>query len=430
MVVFAIGVTDCAASHNTEVATSLTDGAPDSGGAADTDAAANGSEDRNTTVVGNTLEAGVAPDVVVVDVGPPLPDPCIATGTCPPGVWVNVTPLNMSASVLAPASNAFGPGAIAGDPVRPSDMYVACGGDGVWKSTDYGNTWTQINSTIGYSPIGTPIAVAGTAPAATIWISSGAGDGHVYKSTNGGSSFSVVGGGLPADLYSIQVDPNDTTHLISGLHEADGVVESTDSGDTWHLVGGTGWPTGGISWYPVFINTGNATTTRNTWFAIAQDSAAPVMTSNGGGSWSIPTGLALSPDAGALYGLQHPHGSSNFYQTGSSLFVAGIYGPGQGVYRSADLGATWSRVDSGNLTEAIVWGTPNNVYAMWGWACSNCNLGANFEMAAQPGTAWSNVAVPSTLVIGPNSIVVTSDGSHYIFVGAMWAQGIWRYIEP
>ena len=370
-----------------------------------------------------------APTAVGDSALPSPPDPCIEAGTCPPGEWVNVTPASMSPSVLAPSTNAFGPGAIVGDPARPSDMYIACGGDGVWKSSDYGNTWTQINSAIGYSPIGTPIAVAGTTPA-TIWISSGGGDGHVYKSTDGGSTFALTGGGLPADLYSIRVDPYDTTHLISGLHDADGLVESTDGGDTWHAVGGTGWPSGGISWYPSFVDTGTAATTRATWFAIAQDGAAPVMTSDGGASWAVPDGLVVPGDGGPLGGLQHPHGSSNFYQTGSTLFVGGIYGPGQGVYRSADLGVHWSRVDTGGAPEAIVWGTSKSVYAMYGWACSDCNLGTNYETAPQPGTTWSAGDSAPSLVIGPNSMVVTSDGSHSIFVGAMWAQGIWRYVEP
>jgi sugar lactone lactonase YvrE len=46
--------------------------------------------------------------------------------------------------------------------------------------------------------------------------------------------------------------------------------------------------------------------------------------------------------------------------------------------------------------------------------------------------SWSGAheRLGASLVIGPNGIAVTSDGSHSIFVGAMWAQGIWRYVEP
>jgi hypothetical protein len=380
--------------------------------------------------------AGEAPDVATPageggaphDAGPLPPDPCVEAGTCPPGQWVNVTPAGMDPSVLAPSTNAFGPGAVVGDPSRPSDLYVGAGNVGLWKSSDYGSTWTQINTAIPGSPIGAPIAVAGTTPA-TLWVNSGKGDGSVYRSTNGGASFTLTGGGQTRDLYSIRVDPYDATHLVSGLHEADGVVESTDGGDTWHLVGGAGWPAGGISWYPFFVDTGSAVTTRKTWFAIAQDGAAPVMTSDEGASWAIPAGLSTPSDAG-VNGLQHPHGCTQLYQTGSTLFVGGLYGPGQGVYRSTDRGMSWSRVDTGQAPEAVVWGTPKSVYAMWGWACSDCNLGANFETSPQPGTTWSSAPVPAALVIGPNSVVVTSDGAHSIFVGAMWAEGLWRYVEP
>jgi AraC family transcriptional regulator len=371
-------------------------------------------------------DSGVSPHVVIVDGGVihetgPLPaDPCVEAGTCPPGTWVNVTPSSMNPSVLSPTTNAFGPGAIVKDPSRPSDLYIGAGNDGLWKSSDYGSNWKRINSTIAGSPIGSPIAVAGTTPA-TLWINSGKGDGTVYKSTDGAVTFHLIGGGQMRDLYSIQVDPYDATHLISGLHEADGLVESTDGGSTWKAVAKSGWPSGGISWFPYFLDTGDATTTRKSWFAIAQDGASPVITSTQGASWIIPNGIS---------GLQHPHGCTRLDQRGSTLFVAGIDGTGQGVYRSMDLGANWTRVDTGMTTQAIVWSTPKNVYSMWGWACSDCNLGANYETSPQPGTSWKKGTLPSALVIGPNSLVVTNDGTRSIFVGAMWAAGIWRYVEP
>ena len=364
----------------------------------------NGATGGSTNAGGTTKDAGPLP-----------PDPCTAAGTCPPGTWINVTPIGLDPSDLAPAANAFGPGAIVGDPTRPSDMYFGGSASGLWKSTDYGNTWTALNKDVPNAPRGVTIAVAGTTPA-TIW---GAGYNQIFKSTDGGVTFTSTN--LSVSLYSLKVDPNDPTHLISGLHEADGVYESTDGGITWNAKNGSGFPSGGISWYPDFINTGSAATTRTTWFAIAQNGASAVMTSDGGASWHIPNGLN---------GLNHPHGNSQMYQNGSTLFAAGVGGPGQGVYRSTDLGVNWSRVDSGQTPEAIVWGTPKHVYAMYAWACSDCNLGTDFEIAPQPGTTWTATSVPSALNLGPNSVVVTSDGSHYIFTALMWSLGIWRYVEP
>src|SRR5260221_8851020 len=80
--------------------------------------------------------------------GPLPPDPCVAAGTCPPGVWINVTPPEMPATVLRPTANVFGPGSIVGDPARPSDLYVGGSSAGLWKSADYGNSWTLINDTL------------------------------------------------------------------------------------------------------------------------------------------------------------------------------------------------------------------------------------------------------------------------------------------
>ena len=350
------------------------------------------------------------------DAGPLPPDPCVAAGACPPGVWINVTPSDMPAGVLRPTANVFGPGSIVGDPARPSDLYVGGSSAGLWKSTDYGFTWTQINDTLPDVPRGTVIAVSGTTPT-TIWA---AGYNTIYKSTDGGATFTETP--LGVSLYSLKVDPYDPTHLVSGLHEADGIVESSDGGATWQTLSGTGFPTGGISWYPSFLDTGSAATTRKTWFAIAQDGASAITTSDGGASWTIPDGLL---------GLQHPHGNSQIYQNGATLFVAGLEGPaGQGVYRSTDLGASFARVDSGQTPEALVWGTAKSVYAMYAWACSGCNLGTQFEIAPQPGTDWATAVVPDALVIGPNSVVVTNDGTNSVFVGLMWDQGLWRYVEP
>ena len=67
---------------------------------------------------------------------------------------------------------------------------------------------------------------------------------------------------------------------------------------------------------------------------------------------------------------------------------------------------------------------------MYAWACSGCDLGTDFEVAPQPGTTFTPATVPDALTIGPNSVVVTSDGTHNVFVALMWDLGLWRYVEP
>lgn len=346
-----------------------------------------------------------------------------AEGT--PGVWEDVTSDVMDREMFS--GDGFGAGNIVVDPARPTDLYL--GGYGpIYKSTDYGLTWTRLNTDpeIPEVPLGHVLAVAGTTPA-TIWVAHWEGGGQTFRSRDGGKKFQIVGE-LPerpgaGNLYSIKVDPSNANHLISGLHEEEGLVESNDGGDSWHFVTGDGFPKGvdpGVSWFPFFVDVGDAEKTSKTWFAIAQDGGSAIMTEDGGETWVKPKGIE---------GLMHPHGGSQLLQVGNTLFIAGMEGPaGIGVYRSTDLGKNWKVVAEGS--GAIVWGSTKNVYAMWGWACGGCTDGAQYQTAPMPGDKWSDGTVPSGLNWGPNSVAITSDGTHAIYVGSMWQTGIWRYVEP
>jgi hypothetical protein len=326
------------------------------------------------------------------------------------GVWTNVTPAEM-----ANDASGFGAGSIAGDPLRPSDMYVGGSKSGVWKSTDYGKTWRKINDLSPDITRGCIIAVAPTTPA-TVYI---AGFGRIFKSANAGATFDTLAtGGF--DPYSLTIDPYDPNHILSGLHEAPDVIESTNGGVSWRKVG-SGSIGGGVSVYPFFIDMGNAAATRTTWFAIAQNGSSPGRTSDGGATWSLPAGLS---------GLEHPHGNARIFQQGPNLWVGGVYDFRGTIVRSADYGITWSKVTSDEKAEAVVWGTGKNVYSMYAWACSKCEVAPNFAHSPLPGgTAWTYESTPA-LKIGPNSIAVGSAGTYSVIVGLMWAEGLWRYVEP
>jgi hypothetical protein len=350
------------------------------------------------------------------------------------GTWENVTAPAMPSSLFT-GSGGFGVGNVVQDPKRPTDMFV--GGYGsIWKSTDYGLHWSEVksNPVPPSGPLGHVLAIADDdGMTATLWNASPIGAHKVYRSTDGGLTFTLTGtlsGGPDASLYSIVVDPYDSKHLLSGFHETDGLAESTDAGDTWHYVGQTGWPSGGISWFPFFLDTGDATTTRTTWLAIAQNGGSACTTHDGGAHWTVPTGIA---------GLNHPHGNAGILQLGSTLFVGGTHSNGvtsvgDGVYKSTDLGATWTQVN--DKSAGIVFGSTKYVYAMWSWACAQCTwdptgIKVQDMMALQPGTTWTSAApIANGLSWGPNSVATTSDGVHTIYVGSMWSSGLWRYVEP
>ncbi|HLZ29829.1 MAG TPA: sialidase family protein [Chloroflexota bacterium] len=349
------------------------------------------------------------------------------------GKWVNVTPATANLSDPLDCSN-FGASNVVADPARPSDLYAHFDCQGIWKSTDFGQTWTgPINTGPGGSGANSAggIAIApGSGSDPPILYSSGirgSGTGF-WRSTDGGVSWtnSTIGpAGGRQDVYPASVDPYDGAHLIMAAHELNAVYQSVDGGQSWSsvaLASGMNQPGGTAGIF--FINTGDASTTRNTWLWMAQGSGGSVgtwRTTSGGASWT------------KVDSNEHPHGAAQIYQpdTNGVVYMAGIYSAGGwGVIRSTDYGAHWAHVGTGTA-EALVFGTPSNVYSMYGWACLSCDVNPDLQVAPQPGMAdWKTIPRPAGMRQGPNSAAVAFDGTQYIVVTANYNSGLWRYAEP
>jgi hypothetical protein len=360
----------------------------------------------------------------------------VAAGTCPLGQWFNVTPSNANLTDALACSN-YGVQTVGVDPESPSNLYADFNCQGVWKSTDYGSTWTgPINTGMngaaaGACAGGIAIADGGSGKPPILYESCIRGSTGFWASTNGGVDWTTYNvGPLPSnrqDVYAPAVDPYNAQHLVMTGHEQNYIVQSTNGGQTWSNVpmesgmlenGGTG--------FVFFIDMGNAQATANTWLWTAQGSGGLYgtwRTTNGGTSWT-----QVSTN-------EHPHGAEQYYNAGNGVvYMAGIYAAqGWGVSRSTDYGVTWSHVGIANSEqETCVWGTAKNVYAGYGWADGlTATDPVDFQLAPQPGlTGWTNPSTPSGLVEGPAEVAVTSDGTHSILVAAMWQAGIWVYIEP
>ena len=359
------------------------------------------------------------------------------TGAAPVGTWVNVTPSKVDLSSPFAACGNYGSETVQVDPANPANLYTEFNCQGIWKSTDYGATWTGPINKGTHGPAvtdcagGITIAPASVANQPTIYEACIRGSGTgLWKSVNGGvkwSHYSIAPSGVNRqDYYPPVVDPYDPNHLLMAGHEMNYLVESLDGGRNWTNVAMvTGMLEKGGTGAIFFINTGNAASTRGTWLWIAQQSGGFY------GTWR-------TTDEGATWVQveknEHPHGASQIYQPDNNgvVYMAGAYSSlGWGVLRSEDFGKTWTHVGAtGN--ETVVVGTPKHLYSMYGFPIGpgGTNVPA-FEIGSLAGTGdWQTPGTPAGLTQGPAQIVVVNDGTHNILVGAMWNSGVWRYIEP
>ena len=350
------------------------------------------------------------------------------------GTWINVTPSGVDLTDTLSCAN-YGVETVQVDPMHPSNLYTEFNCQGIWKSTDYGATWTgPINKGTNGAMVsdcagGITIPPSSAASALTIYESCTRGSGiGFWKSVNGGVNWTryVVAPTSRQDYYPPVVDPYDENHLLMAGHEMNSLVESVDGGHHWSNVSvANGMLENGGTGAIFFINKGNASATRGTWLWMAQGSGGlhgTWRTANSGETW-------VQVDKN-----EHPHGSSQIYQPDNNgvVYMAGQYSAlGSGVLRSTDYGQTWAHV--GNPTnETVVLGTSRTLYSMFGWPIG---IGGTedpaFELAAQPGTGkWVAPGTPAGLTQGAAQISVVNDGTHNILVGAMWNVGVWRYIEP
>ena len=132
------------------------------------------------------------------------------------------------------------------DPTQPNTIFVASAGGGVWKSTDAGATYTPA------WPSDYPQAIGSLARGSdgTLWAGTGeanasgggityVGDG-VYKSTDGGATWTNVGLGNAGMIGRIAVDPADpnvvlvaATGSIYSTGGKRGLYRTIDGGDHW-----------------------------------------------------------------------------------------------------------------------------------------------------------------------------------------------------
>ncbi|HKP38079.1 MAG TPA: hypothetical protein VJT71_14575, partial [Pyrinomonadaceae bacterium] len=244
--------------------------------------------------------------------------------------------------------------AISGVPSQPNVFYMAQVNGGVWKTTDYGRTWTPIFDDQPTGSVGS-IAVAISDPNIA-YVGSGEGlqrpdlsigDG-VYKSTDAGKTWTHLGLRDGQQIPQIAVDPRDANHVLVavaghpyGPNEERGIFRSTDGGQTFERVLFKDENVGGAD---VLIDPANSNIAyASLWEARQGPWENGVWNGSGGGIFkSADGGKTWTELSGGL-----PQGiiQANLAiapSTPNRLFASVATSTGVGLYRTDDGGETWA----------------------------------------------------------------------------------------
>ncbi|HEY7095819.1 MAG TPA: glycoside hydrolase [Terriglobales bacterium] len=258
--------------------------------------------------------------------------------------------------------------AISGIPSQPNVFYMAPNNGGVWRTTDYGRTWQPIFDDQPTGSIGA-LAIAPSNPD-VIYVGSGeglrrpdlsVGDG-IYKSTDGGHTWTHLGLRDGQQIGSILIDPDNPSRVFVavlghpyGPNVERGVFRSLDGGAHWEKVLYKDENTGAIDLAfdpsnPQVLYADMWSSRRPPWTTGGAYSAAGsglYKSTDGGATWrQLTKGLPTWSDGLGRIGIGvAPSDGQRIYALVDSRATSGLY-------RSDNAGESWERVNS----DERIWG--------------------------------------------------------------------------
>jgi photosystem II stability/assembly factor-like uncharacterized protein len=295
--------------------------------------------------------------------------------------------------------------AVAGIAGEPFTFYFGSTGGGLWKTTDAGGNWRNVSD--GFFKTGTVGAIQ-VAPSDSnvVWVGMGEspvrgvmtthGDG-VYRSTDGGQTWKPLGLADSRHISRIQVHPNDPDtawvavqgHLW-GPNDERGVYKTQDGGKTWNRILFVDADTGAND---LVLDTRNP---RVLYAAMWQHRRYPWKVESGGKG----SGIHKSVDGGETWerlsgGLPETMGKVGIAVSPAmpQRIWAIVEAEKGGLYRSDDGGKKWQLINPDQQLRARSWyymhifADPKNAEKVW-------VLNAPTFRSLDGGKTFSNVRVP------------------------------------
>ncbi|MEM6704603.1 MAG: glycosyl hydrolase [Acidobacteriota bacterium] len=244
--------------------------------------------------------------------------------------------------------------------IHPQDKntwYVAAGSGGVWKTTNFGTTWKAIFASQPSYSIG-DVTLDPTNPE-IVWVGTGEnssgrhvgfGDG-VYKSSDGGKTWKNMGLETSEHIGKIVVHPEDGNvvyvaaegPLWSSGGER-GLYKTTDGGETWERILFVNDDTGVTDIHydprdPDVLYAATYDRRRKVWALINGPGSGIHKSTDGGATWTELTNGLPKGDMGKIGLAISPMRPDVVYAT-----IEASQEPGNneaGFYRSTDRGASW-----------------------------------------------------------------------------------------
>jgi photosystem II stability/assembly factor-like uncharacterized protein len=337
--------------------------------------------------------------------------------------------------------------AVAGVPTQPNTYYFGAVAGGVWKTTDGGVSWDPFFEKESTSSVGS-IAVADSDPnvlyagtgEACIRGNISFGDG-VYKSTDAGKTWTNVGLKDTRHIGKVIIHPaNPDIVFVAALGHAyganteRGIFRTRDGGKTWEKVLYLDNKTGGID---IVFDPNN----RHVLFAAMWEGYRTPWLLNSGGD---KDGLYRSSDDGTTWkrvegnGMpEGPLGRIGVAVSGgdSNVVYALIEAKKGGLYRSDDGGVNWSLVNDDHRFRqrawyfTHVWADPKNagtVYIANTGLYRSTDGGKSFERLNAPHGDHHGLWIDPT---NPNRLINGNDGGATISTdgGKNWST---QYNQP
>jgi len=237
----------------------------------------------------------------------------------------------------------------------------------------------------------------------------GIAEAGLWSSTNGGATWSPMGGGADASTpivnrtSSIVYDPTNTSrYWESGLYNSNGVYETNDDG-------GSFMPLGDVM-YCDLVAVDFTDPNRQTLLAGGHEQSQTLYRSADGGMTWTAVGMSLPPMTNCTFPLVV---DAQTHLVGCGGFGGGV----SGIYRTTDGATTWSNVTTLGGIDAPLVASDGSYY----WSSPN---GAGLARSTDKGVTWSNV-IASPYSVGSYRPIELPDG-RIVTIGP--ADGTAKYV--